>query len=129
MTNGTDQKPRAEAPPASETFDRAALVARALGFRNGLKPNESLGDSLTRLTVWTQHELNAIYIRAGGTLTTRPVQRSTHDGESTWSATEITLTVHVPSIGDVQVVTDWDEECGGRDLPVMRALACRESIA
>lgn len=95
----------------------------------GWTPNEHLGETLHFITAWTQHELNTIYVRAGGTVTTRLVTRSTSNGDSTWPATEITLTVPVPNIGDVQIVTDWDEDSGGRDLPVMQVIPHAELIA
>ncbi|MHC5259890.1 hypothetical protein ACYSUO_18590 [Streptomyces sp. UC4497] len=123
MAHGTDTKTTSEAP------SRAALVARALGFPRGWTPNEHLGETLHFITAWTQHELNAIYVRAGGTVTTRLVSRSTSDGSRTWPATEITLTVPVPNIGDVQIVTDWDEPSGGTDLPIMRHIPAAELIA
>jgi hypothetical protein len=75
--------------------------------------------------VWSQIELNALFERVGGTVTTRQVERSTHDGCSTWTATEITLTVNVPDVGPVEVVTDIedDPEHGYRtDIPVVQAI-------
>ena len=113
------------APPSTwePTFDEALTrrVCTALGLRYG-KPRPEEGETETRLTVWCQHELNAVYERAGGTVTTRTVQRTTHGGESTWDATEITVTVDLPGIGTVEIVTDWDEEDGGHDLPLMQAM-------
>lgn len=106
------------------TFDEKLVrrVRDALGFRQGWTPNQHLAESATYITAWTQHELNAVYIRTGGTVTTRLVERTACDGDVTWPATEITLTVDVPGVGDVQVVTDWDEGSGGHDLPIMRAI-------
>lgn len=106
------------------TFDekKVRLVRDALGFRNGWTPSTHLGETLTYITAWTQHELNDLYVRVGGTVTTRPVVRTACDGDATWSATEITLTVPVPGVGDVQIVTDWDEESGGHNLPIMQAI-------
>lgn len=126
MTNGTDQKPTLVAPPANE---QRALVARALGFHSGWTPNEYLGENLTYITTWSQHELNAVYLRTGGTVTTRPVERSTGEGRSTWPATEIVLTVNVPDVGEVRVVTDWDEPSDGHDLPIMQGIPAAELIA
>ncbi|MEV3857750.1 hypothetical protein AB0J38_25920 [Streptomyces sp. NPDC050095] len=122
MTNGIRTKTISEAP------GRAALVARALGFPRGWIPNEAHGETLNYVTTWSQHELNAIYVRAGGRVSTRLVTRTTSDG-TTSPATEITLTVPVPNIGDVQIVTDWHEPDGGRDLPIMRAVPAAELIA
>jgi hypothetical protein len=106
-----------------------AKVGQALGFRSGWKPNTYLGETATRITAWTQVELNTVFERVGGTVTTRQVERSTSDGSATWTATEITLTVHLPGIASVEVSTDWDEETGGRDLPVMRAVPDANLIA
>lgn len=113
------------------TFDEKLVrrVRDALGFRHGWTPNTHLGESTTYITAWTQHELNSVYIRTGGTVTTRLVERTACDGDATWPATEITLTVDVPGVGDVQVVTDWDEESGGRDLPLMQAIPDATLIA
>lgn len=110
---------RAFAAPAEAM---AAKVGTALGFRQGWKPRPELGETVTHITMWTQRELNNVYERVGGTVTTRQVERSTSDGSVTWTATEITLTVDLRGIGPVEIVTDWDEETGGRDLPVMRAI-------
>ncbi|MER5950218.1 hypothetical protein ABT127_29625 [Streptomyces sp. NPDC001904] len=125
----TQQKPITEAPPASKAHNRAALVARALGLPTNWKPDEHLGETLHFLTVWTQHELNRLYIRVGGTVTHQLVTRTSDDGATTWPATEITLTVHVPNVGDVQIVTDWDADSGGTDLPIMRHIPAAELIA
>jgi hypothetical protein len=112
------------------TFDEqlARRVRDALGLRHW-KPNAEHGETETRLLVWSQLELNDLYERVGGTVTTRRVERTACDGDATWLATEITLTVHVPGVGDVQAVTDWDEEAGGHDLPVMQQIADVELIA
>lgn len=109
--------------------DRAAKVGQHLGFRAGWKPNAHLGETATHITAWTQRELNDVFQRVGGTVTTRQVQRSTSDGSIVWTAAEITLTAEVPGIGYVEIVADWDEETGGRDLPVMRSIPVAELIA
>lgn len=119
-----EQRSRAAAEAA-----RIAKVGQALGFNAGWKPNPYLGETATHLTMWTQRELNTVFERAGGTVTTRQAARSTSDGSATWIATEITLTVIVPGVGPVHLVTDWDEETGGRDLPVMQTIADAELIA
>jgi hypothetical protein len=106
---------------------RIAKVGQALGFRNGWKPDPHLGETVTSLTTWSQHELNDVYERVGGTVTTRVVQRTGSD--STWQATEITLTVDVPGVGLVKVSTDWYEEYGGHDLPLMQAIPDATLIA
>jgi hypothetical protein len=118
---------RIEHTLAAPERELAAKVGQALGFRSGWKPNAHLGDTATHITMWTQAELNAVYQRVGGTVTTRTVQRTACD--AVWDATEITLTVHVPGAGYVELVTDWDEPTGGRDLPVMRQIADAELIA
>ena len=100
----------------------AAKVRAALGMP-GRQMRENEGETARRVGVWSQYELNAVYEQVGGTVTTRTVQRSTYGDESTWEATEITLTVALPGIGTVEVFTDWYEEYGGRDLPLMQAVA------
>ena len=100
----------------------ADRVRTALGMP-GRQKRENEGETARRVGVWSQYELNAVYEQVGGTVTTRTVQRSTYGSESTWEATEITLTVALPNIGTVEVFTDWYEEYGGRDLPLMQAVA------
>ena len=100
----------------------ATKVRTALGMP-GRRMIEAEGETARRVGVWSQYELNAVYEQVGGTVTTRTVQRSTYGDESTWEATEITLTVALPGIGTVEVFTDWYEEYGGRDLPLMQAVA------
>jgi hypothetical protein len=99
-----------------------AKVNAALGYPVDAQPRAYLGETATCLTVWSQVELNALFERVGGTVTTRQVERSTSDGSITWTATEITLTVQVPEVGPVEIVTDIDDdpEHGYRtDLPVV----------
>jgi hypothetical protein len=99
-----------------------AKVNAALGYPADEQPRAHLGETATYLTVWSQRELNDLYLRVGGTVTLRQVERRTSDGSSTWTATEITLTVDVDGVGPVEVVTDIedDPEHGYRtDLPVI----------
>ncbi|MFF8482345.1 hypothetical protein [Streptomyces antibioticus] len=122
-----EQASRARIEAAAEA-NRVATVGKALGFSDHFMPQPFLGDTATSLTMWSQHELNAVYERVGGTVTTRIVERTCSTG-STWTATEITLTVQVDGIGPVTVSTDWDEESGGRDLPLIQAIPDAELIA
>lgn len=94
-------------------------VRAALGFTPGWQPDSHLGETATHLTTWSQMELNDLYERVGGTVTSRQAERTIDD--TTWTATEITLTVDVPGVGPVEVVTDLeiDPEHGYRaDVPV-----------
>jgi hypothetical protein len=118
-----------QANRARAEAERVAKVRAALGFSDRYTPRPFLGETATSLTMWSQHELNTVYERVGGTVTTRQVQRSACDGDATWNATEITLTVEVDGIGPVTVSTDWDEESGGRDLPLMQAIPDATLIA
>jgi len=95
-----------------------AQVLRALGFRSTQIAD---GDTATRIGMWSQFELNAVYERVGGIVTTRTVQH-TNTGETTLG-TEITLTVVLPGIATVQLTTEWYEPYGGHDLPLMHAIA------
>lgn len=97
----------------------SAKVRASLGLP-GYPPAEGDGETARRVEMWDQHMLNAVYERVGGTVTTRAVQRT--GSCTTWEATEITITVNLPGIGIVEVFTDWDEESGGRDLPLMQAI-------
>ncbi|MEF9521301.1 hypothetical protein [Streptomyces sp. RB13] len=118
-------------PPSTwePTFDEALTrrVCTALGLSYS-KPRAEEGETETRLLVWSQDELNDVYERVGGTVTSRTVQRSPQ-GCSTWNATEITVTVDLPEIGIVTVFTDWEESYGGRDLPVMQQIPDADLIA
>jgi hypothetical protein len=99
-------------------------VRATLGFPRGWRPDPYLGETATYLTMWSQMELNDLFEQVGGTVTTRQVERSTYGCDNTWTATEITLTVDVPDVGPVQVVTDIedDPEHGYRtDVPVILA--------
>lgn len=113
---------RIEHKLAAPDREKVAKVRHALGFRREWTPNSHLGETPTYITAWTQGELNDVYERVGGTVTTRIVERSPYGCDSTWKATEITLTVHVPGVGYVEIVTDWDEDYGGHDLPIMQAI-------
>lgn len=107
---------------AAPERELAAKVGKALGFRSGWQPRAYLGETATYLLVWSQMELNDLFLRVGGTVTARQVERSTSDGSATWTATEITLTVVVPGVGPVELATDIedDPEHGYRtDVPVV----------
>src|SRR5690348_10130710 len=122
---------RIEYALAAPERELVAKAGDALGFRRGWQPREHLGEPVARRTVWSQIELNAIFERVGGTVTSRQVERSTSDGSATWTATEITLTVQVPGVGPVEVSTDIedDPEHGYRtDFPVV-SLARYQSAA
>lgn len=99
-----------------------AKVNAALGFRANRMPNAHLGETATYLTVWSQMELDDIFRRVGGTVIIRQVERSASDG-ATWTADEITLTVDVPDVGYVEIVTDIEDDPkhGYRtDVPVVK---------
>jgi hypothetical protein len=114
---------RIESALAAPERELVAKVGAALGFRGGYQPREDLGETATRHIVWSQVELNDVFERVGGNVTSREVQRSTSDGSSIWTAIEITLTVDVPGVGPVQVSTDLEEESAvyPTDLPVVEA--------
>lgn len=109
------------------TFDEelARRVRDALGLRHW-KPNADHGETETRIVMWSQLELNDLYERVGGTVTSRQIERTDSDG-ATWTEEEITVTVGIPGVGRVEAVTDWYEglaKYGARDeLPLMRAIA------
>lgn len=99
----------------------ASKVRIALGLHRSWVPKPEFGETATRVSMWSQLELNAVFERVGGTVTSRKVQRT--GSADTWTATEITVTVTLPGIGRVEAFTDWDEDHGGHGLPVMRAIA------
>lgn len=109
-----------------------AKVHAALGLKRIVSPRAYLGETATRMTVWSQMELDEIFERVGGIPTTRQVERSNHDGQASWTATEITLTVQVDGVGPVAIVTDIedDPEHGYRtDIPVVAVARYRKSEA
>ncbi|MCX5239776.1 hypothetical protein OG824_31705 [Streptomyces prunicolor] len=112
-------------PPAVPDEQLLAKVRAALGFAHGWTPIPELGESLTRVLIWSQLELNDLYERLGGAVAVRPVQRPLSDGVV--AAEEVTLTVVVEGVGPVEVFTDWCEDLakyGPRDqLPLMCAAA------
>lgn len=113
---------RIEYALAAPEREVAAKVAKALGFHTGWKPAAHLGETATHIVMWSQVELNTVFERVGGTVTTREVERSTSNGDATWTATEITVTTTVPGVGQVEIVTDIedDPEHGYRtDVPVV----------
>lgn len=122
-----EQRDLAEADHARVEAELSARVRIALGLP-GYPPAEGDGETARRVGMWSQFELNAVYERVGGTVTTRTVQRTSSDG-TTWEATEITVTVDLPDVGTVEVFTDWYEEYGGRDLPLMQAVPDVELIS
>jgi len=119
--NDAHEAPEPQPAPAFDE-DLTRRVHTALGMPYW-QPRPWLDETETRTVLWSQLELNTLYERVGGTVTTHTVQRTTHGGESTWQATEITVTVDLPGIGTVALVTDWDEETGGHDLPLLQAIA------
>ncbi|MEV5447544.1 hypothetical protein AB0N23_34235 [Streptomyces sp. NPDC052644] len=135
VRRATTSFPTAPLPPAAQDALRrleaalttpdpteVAQVRTTLGYPAGWRPRPHLGETTTRLTVWSQHELDALYQRVGGTVTTRQATRTTADGTTTWTATEITLTVQVPGVGPVEIVTDIEDDPANRtDLSVIAA--------
>jgi hypothetical protein len=115
-----------QANRARAEAELGARVRAALGLP-GYPAAEGDGETARRVSMWSQDELNAVYERVGGTVTARTVKRT--GSCSTWEATEITVTVDLPGIGRVEAFTDWDEESGGRDLPLMRAIPDATLIA
>ncbi|WP_432137630.1 hypothetical protein [Streptomyces sp. bgisy154] len=127
-----DAMRRLEAALTAPDAATVSKVRAALGFSACWKPNPSLGETATYLTAWSQMELNDLYERVGGTVTMRQVERTTFDGITTWTATEISLTVEVPGVGPVETVTDVedDPEHGYRtDVPVVAVARYRSAAA
>lgn len=109
-----------QANRARAEAELSTRVRDALGLRGYGQPRTEEGETARRVLLWSQDELNAVYERVGGTVTARTVRRTGSD--TTWDATEITVTVDLPGIGTVEAFTDWYEEYGGRDLPLMQAI-------
>ncbi|MGW9401458.1 hypothetical protein [Streptomyces sp. NPDC055642] len=131
---GSEAAPTPQTPTAGaillahDELTLADRVRTALGMP-GRQMREDEGETARRVSMWSQYELNAVYERVGGTVTTRPVQRTTHGGDTTWQATEITVTVDLPDIGTVEIITDRDEDTGGHDLPLMQTIPDATLIA
>jgi hypothetical protein len=98
----------------------ATLTALGLKPRITLTPDETD----TRVSMWDIRDLDAVFTRVGGTVTTRQVEHVTSCG-TPYTVTEVTVTTDLPGIGAVEVFTDWDPagETIGFNLPLLRALA------
>ncbi|MGW4759556.1 hypothetical protein [Streptomyces chartreusis] len=116
----------ASSPASHNTLDN---VRSALALSPYWTPRAEFDETQTRASVWSQLELNDVYERIGGTVTSRHVERTDSDGIP-WTATEITLTTDVPGVGTVETFTDLYDgpaEYGYRDdLPVLLALAAAQ---
>lgn len=101
----------------------AAKVRTALGLAGFPAPVAEAGETERRVCVWSVRELQDVFARVGGTVTARSVERTVSDG-TTFTAREVTVTVTLPGVGEVQVFTDWDpaDEGYGFALPVIRTL-------
>ncbi|MFI5525008.1 hypothetical protein [Streptomyces platensis] len=98
------------------------LISATLGLPTW-NPRPELGETTTRIVVWSLRELDLIHTRTGGTVTARQIERASSDG-SPCAVIEVTVTVDVPGVGPVEVVTDWEPaaEVYGLALPVICAL-------
>lgn len=105
----------------------AAKVRTALGLHYSWTPRAELGETITRFCVWSVRELDAVLAAVGGTITAQQVERTLSD-DTTFTVTEVTVTVDILGIGTVQVFTDWDpaDEEYGYSLAVIRAIAVSE---
>ncbi|MFF7901200.1 hypothetical protein ACIO02_34075 [Streptomyces sp. NPDC087568] len=93
------------APVPASDGAQVAAVSSFLGLPHW-RPRPEVGETETRVLMWSQLELNALYERIGGTVTSRQVEHTTSDGRP-WTEEEITVTVDVPGVGLVQAVTGW----------------------
>lgn len=97
---------------AREARKAAALadkVRKALGryIAPNVRPQE--GETPTRRMVWSLHEMTDLWnLHADAKLTDRPVVCAFEGGE--YPATEITLTITLPTIGTVEVFTTYTED-------------------
>lgn len=109
----------------AELDARAALasaVRTALGMP-AFAPRMEVGETETRISVWSVRELQDVFARVGGTVTARQVERPFSCG--TFATTEVAITVDLPGLGEVEVFTDWDpaDEQYATSLSVIRAAA------
>nr|WSX48873.1 hypothetical protein OG409_07885 [Streptomyces sp. NBC_00974] len=97
---------------------------RALGL-HVTKISTHLGETALHVNVWSPRELQDIYDRRGGTITSRVIEETTSDG-TVVPLTRVTLTVRIPSLGTITASTDWDhndpDEDAMRQVPVIRGL-------
>jgi hypothetical protein len=113
---------RTDHTPTREEATRG-LIAAALGLPTTWTPDPADGETERRAALWSVTELNTAFQRLGGTVTLAEVTRTTNCG-TTYDITEITLTITVPEVGEVQAVTDWNAETEPAAilLPVLRAV-------
>ncbi|MET7746163.1 hypothetical protein [Streptomyces sp. NPDC005385] len=97
------------APEQAQTAGYAVAIGEALGIPNiNLQaPRPELGETPTRLVVWDVLGLRDIHATAGGEMTFSQTERTGTDG-ITRVVIELTLTVHVAEVGQVEAVTDWE---------------------
>ncbi|MFD7093372.1 hypothetical protein [Streptomyces xanthophaeus] len=96
----------------------------ALGFR-ATDIASHLGETALHISVWSPRELQDIYDRRGGTITSRIVDEARSDGTFA-ELTRVTLTVRIPTLGTITAACDWDhndpDEDAMRQVPVIRGL-------
>ena len=107
---------------------RTAAKARAALGLPGAPVREWLGETATRITVWSLRELDAIATRHPGRITRRQVTRTLSDG-SVYETIEVTLAVwHHDFINPIEVVTDWDDDFDPAGLSIAAKLGPRGAI-
>ncbi|MFF5589705.1 hypothetical protein [Streptomyces hygroscopicus] len=105
----------------------AARARTAIGVP-GATLREWLGETATRIAVWSLHELDAIAARHPGRLTRRQVTRTLSDGTA-YETIEVTLSVrHDDFVNPIEVVTDWDEDLDTSGLSIAARLGPRGSV-
>ncbi|MEU8473737.1 hypothetical protein [Streptomyces hygroscopicus] len=104
---------------------RTAARARAAIGMPGAPIREWLGETATRITVWSLRELDAIATRHPGRITRRQVTRTLSDGTA-YETIEVTLAIrHDDFVNPIEVVTDWDEDLDTSGLSIAARLGPR----
>jgi hypothetical protein len=107
---------------------RTAARARAAIGLPGAPAREWLGETATRIAVWSLRELDTIAARHPGRITRRQVTRTLSDG-STFETIEVTYAVrHRDFVNPIQIFTDWDDDFDPAGLTIAAQLGPRGTL-
>lgn len=101
---------------------RTAAKARSAVGLPAAPVRTELGETATRILVWSLRELDAIAARQPGRLTRRQVTHTLSDG-TTFETIEVTLAVRHPDfVNPIEIVTDWDDDFDPAGLTIAAQL-------
>ncbi|MER8030694.1 hypothetical protein ABTZ78_17245 [Streptomyces bauhiniae] len=117
MPESTDPRPSHpdDAQTVNERLDR---LRAALGFSSTWKPHPHLGESTSRVVVWSQLELGDLYERLGcpGPITVRRSEATLGN-----PVFELAFSTVIEGVGTVEITTDWYPAFADRATPAVQA--------